>query len=737
MGDPKITCPDPDWVNRSVPFPDLYNQRVYAGVLGKMIGVYLGRPVEGWGYETIAQRFGEVRSYVHEQVGAPLVVTDDDLAGTFTFLRALEDNGYPIRIEAAQVGSAWLNYIIEGRTILWWGGLYHSTEHTAYIRLKEGIQAPQSGSLALNGPVIANQIGAQIYIDGYAMVAPGDPLYAAHLARTAASVSHDDEAIHAAQVIAAMEAQAFIEPDIHRLIETGLAQIPPGSLISRMIESICAWQIKDQDWRVTRQRIVQEYGYKKYPGGCHIVPNHALIQLGLLYGAGDFRKSLAICVTSGWDTDCNAGNLGCLLGIRNGLDAFRDCDDLRFLVADRLFLSTADGGRCITDAVLESYHIIHAARALKNMAPEYPKQGAAGLGSPRFHFELDGSVQGFVVKTGPGFAQAALNNQKGHSRWGQRCLAITFENLRPEQPVQAGSATFILPEDLGKQDDYELIASPTLYPGQTVKAGLSAAENNAHPINTCLYLRYYDADDQPAYRRGRLTSLQPGDDFTLTWCIPDTGGGPIYEIGIEVLAVDENESPVCGTVYLDFLGWDGTPDVTFTRPKDSAIPHPGPLLFRRAWVDAVDHWDPWYRQSFRIVQDYNRGLISIGTREWMDYQVSAAITSCKFNAGGIAARVQGLQRFYALMLVEGGILRLVKSLDGDSILAEIPFPWEIWRPYAVKLVVQGDRLQGWIDGKCLLEARDQERPLMGGGVALVVERGHLAAPAVSVSPLSC
>ena len=92
-----------------MPFPDPYNQRVYAGVLGKMIGVYLGRPVESWSYGTITQRFGEIRSYVHEQVGTPLVVTDDDLAGTFTFLRALEDNGYPISIEAAQVGRSWLN----------------------------------------------------------------------------------------------------------------------------------------------------------------------------------------------------------------------------------------------------------------------------------------------------------------------------------------------------------------------------------------------------------------------------------------------------------------------------------------------------------------------------------------------------------------------------------------------------------------------------------------------------
>ena len=43
-----------------------YAERVYAGVLGKIIGVYLGRPIEGWSYDAITRRFGEVQHYVHE-----------------------------------------------------------------------------------------------------------------------------------------------------------------------------------------------------------------------------------------------------------------------------------------------------------------------------------------------------------------------------------------------------------------------------------------------------------------------------------------------------------------------------------------------------------------------------------------------------------------------------------------------------------------------------------------------
>ncbi len=126
--------------------PADYTDRVYAGVLGKMIGVYLGRPFEGWSYERIQRELGDIQGYVHERLGKPLIVTDDDLSGTFTFLRALRDHGMRRDLSPAQIGESWLNYLIEKRTTLWWGGMGNSTEHTAYLRLKSGIPAPESGS---------------------------------------------------------------------------------------------------------------------------------------------------------------------------------------------------------------------------------------------------------------------------------------------------------------------------------------------------------------------------------------------------------------------------------------------------------------------------------------------------------------------------------------------------------------------------------------------------------------
>ena len=87
-------------------------------------------------------------------------------------------------------------------------------EHTAFLRLKAGTPAPQSGSIELNSQIVAEQIGAQIFIDAWGMACPGDPELAADFARRAGSVSHDGEAIYGAQVVAAIEAQAFAESNI-------------------------------------------------------------------------------------------------------------------------------------------------------------------------------------------------------------------------------------------------------------------------------------------------------------------------------------------------------------------------------------------------------------------------------------------------------------------------------------------------------------------------------------------
>lgn len=693
--------------------PDDYAERVYAGVLGKLIGVYLGRPFEGWTYKHILEELGEIEYYVNDRMpgNPPVVITDDDITGTFTFLRALPDYGNTLDLTPAEIGETWLNYIIEERTVLWWGGFGNSTEHTAFLRLKNGVQPPKSGSIEMNGEIIAEQIGAQIFIDGWAMVAPGNPELAADLAQRAASVSHDGEAIYASQVLAAMEAQAFVESDINNLIDVGVSLIPNDSIIYRMINDIRELHAAETDWHNARDKFADKYNYENYGGNCHIVPNHGLIFLGLLYGDGNFNKSMRVVNTSGWDTDCNSGNLGCLLGIKDGLSIFNDGKDWRGPVADRLYLPTADGGRSITDAVIETQHVVNIGRALAEEDPIYRKNGA------RFHFEFQGSVQGFHQ----GESTTKLKNIIGHSNKGKRSLKVSFEG-----EGSISTPTFILPDELS-MGGYRLFASPTLYSGQRVRAGFSAEQET----KVQFVIKVYDNEDRLDVIYGPEESLVANTNTETEWIIPNTHGQPIAEIGLSFKC--ERES---GNLYLDYLTWGGEPDLFLTRPSGLNDSKEKPLAWKRAWIDAMDIWGAHWREPYRLSQNDGRGLIIQGTREWRNYEAEATITPWLVGPCGIAVRVQGLKRFYALQLVRGNKVRLVKAMGGESILAEKNFLWKINHSYKFKMRVSGNRIKTWVDDQPQFDFVDASTPLTGGGVAYVVSTGHISSQGMFVKKLS-
>jgi ADP-ribosylglycohydrolase len=694
--------------------PD-YAERVYAGVLGKIIGVYLGRPFEGWTHEQILATLGEIKYYVTDRHDLPLhnhqlVVTDDDISGTFTFLRALPDYNNALRLTPAQIGQTWLNYIIENRTILWWGGLGNSTEHTAFLRLKDGIHAPQSGSMALNGKVVAEQIGAQIFIDGWGLISPGDPALAADLARRAGSVSHDGEAIYGAQIIAALIAQAFVESDVHKLIASAVAFIPQDSIIYRLIADIRDWHATNPgDWYAARAKLASQYGYDRYGGNCHIVPNHGLVMLSLLYSQGDFSRAQTIVNTCGWDTDCNAGNVGCILGVRNGLAAFEGGSDWRGPVADRLYLPTADSGRAISDAVRETDFILEVAHAIHGEKWIRPKGGA------RFHFSLPGSVQGFRSQQ-----DLQVENRPHPTESGHRALAIHYR-LKAGGTAALMTPTFIPPEAI-EMPGYTLLASPTLYQGQTVLVLVIADAKNSRPVEVGIQLQSYGEEDKLVDVHGPRQNLSPGQSVHLEWQVPDLTGAPITQIGISI----SSDQPADGVVYLDYLSWDGTPEVTFQRPRAAGE------MWKRQWVNAADLFEEKFDEAFRVIQNRGRGLVITGTREWTDYSVRARITPHLAKAFGLAARVQGLERYYALLLSNQNRIKLVKRLDGETVLAEKAFAWEFGRAYDLQIIVMDTRISASVDGALIFDVADSDRPMIGGGIALVCEEGRIGTNEVSV-----
>lgn len=655
-----------------------YTERVYAGVLGKIIAVYLGRPFEGWRYEKISAELGDVTYYVNDRTDVALkhhlfLVTDDDISGTFVFPRALRDAG--LDPTSAEVGAAWLNYIVEEKCVLWWGGMGNSTEHTAYLRMKAGIAPPESGSVARNGRVVAEQVGAQIFVEGFALTCPGDLTGAADLAERAARVSHDGEAVHAARVVAALVAGAFTTDTMDALLDAAVAVIPADSLIARIHADVRGWAA-DGDWKATRARIEERYGYHLYGGNCHVVPNHAIVIAALAHSGGDFDQAMTVVTTSGWDTDSNGGNVGAICGVFGGL-AGLGRQDWRGPVADRLYLPTADGGACVTDAAREALALAALGRH-RYAAPAEPAPAA------RFHFTLPDSVQGFQVAEG----EATVRNGDGR--------------LEIDGAANVLTPTFIPPE-AQNMPIYGLVGSPTLYSGQTVRAHLDG--------DARLVLRVYTGTDEP-----RTIEGPPATDGEATWTVPDLGGQPVVAVGVRT----------GGPATLHDLTWDGAPTVTLTRPDD------GGTMWRRAWVPAVDRWDERWPEPFRIVQNRGTGAIITGEREWRDLTVTADVTPHLAGAVGLAARVQGLSRFYRLELVGTDSARLLRG--PDDVLARCAYDWEYGRTYNLRLDVDGDHIRASVDGITLFDLHDSTYEC--GGIALSVTEGRTTTHTVRITPIT-
>jgi len=688
-----------------------YEEQVYAGVVGKVIGVYMGRPFEGWRKDDLVAHWGLVDRYVAEDRGLPLVVTDDDITGTFTFVRALEDSGSYADTPEDFFGKTWLNYLIEGKTILWWGGLGVSTEHTAYLRLKHGVPSPRSGSIALNGPVVAQQIGAQIFIDAFGLVAPGEPELAARLAERAARVSHDGEAVNGAKVVAAMVSGGFVEKDMAKLLDLGISVIPEDSCIAQVHRDVRAWAAQDGDWHKTHARIAERYGYDKYGGSCHMVPNHALMVMAWSYAPDDFRRAQAIINTAGWDTDCNAANVGSVMGLVVGLTGINQEYDFQSPFADRMLLPTAEGARLTSDCLQEAHRIARIGRKIMG----WPHPGAPKAGAWH-HFSLPGSRHGYMVeRTEQGMpGTGTVTNIAGPD--GARALQIAYREVAPNHPLRVSTPLFAEPAASG----YAIVGTPKLYAGQTVTLE-GVAGKHTGPADIRLFARSFSGEGDS--NRATLTKLiygepirlEAGMPFTLKLPVPGERGFPVKDIGVEIAG----GSAASGSVTVDRVTFGGSPDLRI--PDELPRTADGAVL---GWVVDADRVIGRFPQNPQPMthfgKDEGRGVLITGTDDWTDYTISSRFAIALAEAGGLVARYQGLQRFIALVKTRDALM-LVLNYYGEAVLAEMTCTWEVGELHDLALTVTGTEVVAYLDGEEVLRGTDDK--LGRGGAGYLVERG--------------
>lgn len=692
-----------------------YREQIYAGVLGKMLGVYLGRPVEGWSYEKIRETFDEVKYYVHDKVGVPLIVADDDISGTFAFFRTLEDNGNRKDITAQDFGNTWLNYIIENRTILWWGGLGRSTEHTAYLNLKNGIPAPKSGSVEVNGQTMAEQIGAQIFIDAIAMACPGNPDMAVDLVRKSASVSHDGLALEAACHLAALEAMAFEEKNIDTLLDRA-GQYLTHPLLKEIIADVRDICRKESDWRKVREYLEPKYGYDVFLGSCHMVPNHAMVIASIILGGDDFQKSISIATSAAWDTDCNAGNVGAFNGIRLGLEGINAGADFRTPVADLMYVVTSDGGSTVTDAVLESKRIIRTAAALAGETVE--------LSEKRYTFEFPGSLQGFApCEYGKDYnAVGCLENANNYR--AENGLLISCNHMAAGVTARVATQTFVDYLKLGRNSTYAAVASPTLYSTQIVETSARLVDDGDVFLRP--YILYYDLEDEVQILYGDYVKLSL-EENVFQWEVPDTRGMHIFKLGYEL----SSEKRYDGKVIISSVDWDGAPQYyTQQGMLMTSIWNTNPLSLA-GFASSAAQFAADSRRTYCVSHVEENGLVTIGSREWKNYSVASRVYYNLHQAGGLVIRSVGHRRYYGAVLENYNQAVLYMQKDGERTeLARVQYAYAEDLAYDLKLTANGEQLVFEINGKAILEAQDSTYTC--GGAGFVISKGTMTCDGIIV-----
>lgn len=505
--------------------------------------------IEGWTHEKIMETYGEIDYYKREYHD---YAADDDSNGPAFFIRCLSDFSADKQpITAMQMGETWLNYVCSHRGFFWWGGYGISTEHTAYENLKSGISAPRSGSMLQNGASVAEQIGGQIFVDSWGFVFPANPQLAAEYAQKMVSVSHDGDGITGGRFIAACVSAAYTASSMFEILQSGLSVISASSHYAYVVNSIISMYENDKkrDWKLCLSYIQNTFGYDKYPGNCHIIPNTAIIILSLLYGEGDFQKSLMICNTSGWDTDCNAGNVGAILGVLNGMGAIGQkwIDPIH----DLLISSSVIGSLNIDTVSNTAMYFCMLGCRMHSVSPPAPWAERLRHEGRIFHFDFEKSTQAFR----PGADTVTIENCEQAVIPGHRCLRIA--SLQ-ERTMQVFVKTYYRPEDLS-DSRYDPSFTPIFFPGQRVTAVLM----NVGAKQVEGVLSVYDMRHDATYETRLL--LEPNASRTMTLNIPRIEGGLLRRFGLAVHSVSGQQENLA--LLLDSVTFDGNADysIDFSR----------------------------------------------------------------------------------------------------------------------------------------------------------------------------
>jgi hypothetical protein len=290
--------------------------KVKGGWAGQTIGVTFGGPYE---FRYLGTMIGDYQSL--EWFDGYLKKTMlhnpglyDDLYMDLTFVDVFEKHGLDASVDL------FANAYAEAGYMLW-----HANQVGRY-NILNGIKAPQSGHWLSNPH--ADCIDYQIESDFAGLMSPGMPNTAAAISDKIGHIMNYGDGWYGGVFVGSMYTIAFHSTDVNYIVTEALKSVPVESNFYKCINDVIGWHKKyPNDWKQTwfevQRKWTDDIGC---PDGVHTpfnidaTVNAAYVVIGLLYGEGDFTRSLEISTRCGQDADCNPSTVGGILGTLLGYE---------------------------------------------------------------------------------------------------------------------------------------------------------------------------------------------------------------------------------------------------------------------------------------------------------------------------------------------------------------------------------------------------------------------------------
>ena len=303
-----VSCADKN--TKTIKISEL-KDKIAGGWAGKMIGVTYGFPTE---FRALGTTYDKELAWAPDSVKGS--IHQDDLYVQMSFMMTMDEHGIYAPAEKFAASFANAGYP------LWCANVQ------ARKNFFDGIMPPKSGHPEYN--LWADAIDFQIEADFIGFMSPGMPQTSNAICDRIGHIMNYGDGVYGGMFVCGLYTEAFFEKDMNKIVQSALQTIPAESEYAQCIQDVIDLHAQyPDDWRAAWEVLNEKWGETDISGPLHPFNidakiNGAFIVMGLLYGQGDFGKTMEISIRCGQDSDCNPSNAAAVLGVRDGYSSIPD-----------------------------------------------------------------------------------------------------------------------------------------------------------------------------------------------------------------------------------------------------------------------------------------------------------------------------------------------------------------------------------------------------------------------------